>query len=73
MLTAQQAIVSGEPTSETTLDTTRIQTALTACPSGQAVELTAGGTNNVNNAFLTAPLNIPAGVTLIVDGGLTAA
>ncbi len=70
-LAAQQAIVSGEPTSETTLDTTRIQTALTACPSGQAVELTLGGTNSVDNAFLTGPLNIPKGVTLLVDGGVT--
>jgi polygalacturonase len=70
-LAAQQAIVSGEPASETTLDTTRIQTALTACPSGQAVELTLGGTNNVNTAFLTGPLNIPSGVTLVVDGGVT--
>ena len=70
-LAAQQAIVSGEPASETTFDTTRIQTALTACPAGQAVELTAGGTNNGNNAFLTGPLNIPSGVTLVVDGGVT--
>ena len=70
-LAAQQTIVSGEPASETTLDTTRIQAALTACPSGQAVELTLGGTNNANGAFLTGPLNIPKGVTLLVDGGVT--
>ena len=68
VLQAQQAIVAGEPASETTLDTTRIQTALTGCPSGQAVEL-AGG--NGNYAFLTGPLNIPSGVTLLVDGGVT--
>ena len=68
VLQAQQAIVAGEPASETTLDTTRIQTALTACPSGQAVEL-AGSAGNY--AFLTGPLNIPSGVTLLVDGGVT--
>jgi polygalacturonase len=67
-LAAQQAIVSGEPASETTLDTTRIQSALTACPSGQAVELTASGSNN---AFLSGPLTIAPGKTLIVDGGVT--
>jgi hypothetical protein len=70
-IAAQQAIASGEPTSETTLDTTAIQTALNACPSGQAVELTLGGTGNVNNAFLIGPISIPTGVTLVVDGGVT--
>jgi hypothetical protein len=39
-LAAQQAIANGEPSSETTFDTSTIQTALNACPSGQAVELT---------------------------------
>jgi polygalacturonase len=68
ILAAQQAIVSGEPASETTLDTTRIQSALTACPSGQAVELTASGSNN---AFLSGSLTIAPGKTLIVDGGVT--
>jgi len=68
VLAAQQAIVSGGPTSETAFDTSRIQAALTACPSGQAVELTAAGTNN---AFLIQPITIPSGVGLIVDGGVT--
>ena len=68
VLAAQQAIVSGGPASETAFDTSRIQAALTACPAGQAVELTASGTNN---AFLIQPLNIPSGVGLIVDGGVT--
>ena len=67
-LAAQQAIVGGEPVSENALDTVRIQTALSACAAGQAVELTLGGTNN---GFLSGPLNIPSGVTLIVDGGVT--
>src|ERR1700734_2127680 len=68
VLAAQQAIVSGGPASETAFDTSRIQAALTACPSGQAVELTTSGTNN---AFLIQPLTIPVGVGLIVDGGVT--
>jgi len=68
VLAAQQAIVSGGPASETSFDTSRVQTALTACPSGQAVELTVAGTNN---AFLIQPLTIPSGVGLIVDGGVT--
>lgn len=67
-LTAQQAIVSGEPTSETAFDTSRIQAALAACGSGKAVELTTSGTNN---AFLIAPITIPTGVTLLVDAGVT--
>ncbi len=67
-LAAQQAIVSGGPASEVAFDTTRIQAALNACPSGQGVELTASGTNN---AFLIQPLTIPSGVGLIVDGGVT--
>lgn len=67
-LQAQMAIVSGGPASETTPDTARIQAALTACPSGQAVELAGAGTNY---AFVTAPMNIPSGVGLIIDGGVT--
>ena len=67
-LAAAQTISSGVPASETTFDTARIQTALTACASGKAVELTTSGSND---AFLIAPLNIPSGVGLIVDGGVT--
>jgi len=67
-LAAAQTITNGVPASETTFDTMRIQTALTACASGKAVELTASGSND---AFLIQPLNIPSGVGLIVDGGVT--
>lgn len=67
-LPAQQATVSGGPASETMTDTARIQSALNACASGKAVELTTAGSNN---AFLIAPINIPSGVGLIVDGGVT--
>jgi polygalacturonase len=35
---------------------------------GEAVELQTSGTNN---AFLIQPITIPAGVTLLVDGGVT--
>lgn len=67
-LQAQQAIVNGEPASETSFDTTRLQAALNSCAVGQAVELqTSGG----NNAFLIQPITIPTGVTLLVDGGVT--
>jgi Glycosyl hydrolases family 28/Bacterial Ig-like domain (group 3) len=67
-LSAQQSIANGEPTSETTFDTTRLQSALNSCAVGQAVELQASGTNN---AFLIQPITIPTGVTLLVDGGVT--
>jgi polygalacturonase len=68
VVTAQQAILNDAPTSETLYDTSRIQTALTACPAGQAVEL-AGASGNY--AFLSASLNLPSGVSLLVDGGVT--
>jgi polygalacturonase len=67
-LQAQQAIVNGEPSSETTFDTPQLQAALNNCPPGQAVELQTSGTNN---AFLIQPITIPTGVTLLVDGGVT--
>jgi polygalacturonase len=67
-LVSQMTMVSGGPASETDFDTARIQTALTGCASGQAVELSAAGANDV---FLIQPINIPTGVSLIVDGGVT--
>jgi polygalacturonase len=67
-LQAEQTIVNGEPGSETTFDTTRLQAALNSCTAGQAVELQTSGTNN---AFLIQPITIPTGVTLLVDGGVT--
>jgi uncharacterized protein (TIGR03437 family) len=54
--------------SETLLDTSRVQAALNACKSGQAVELQPSG---ANNAFLIAPITLPKGVTLLVDAGVT--
>jgi polygalacturonase len=67
-LQAQQAIANGEPSSETTFDTTRLQAALNSCTAGDAVELQTSGSNN---AFLIQPITIPNGVTLLVDGGVT--
>jgi polygalacturonase len=67
-LQAQQPIANGEPTSETTFDTTQLQAALNGCAVGQAVELQTSG---ANNAFLIQPITIPTGVTLLVDGGVT--
>jgi len=66
-LTASFAVGSAPP-SEASLDTSRIQTALSSCASGQAVRLVASG---ANNGFITGPINVPAGVTLWVDAGVT--
>ena len=56
--------VSTEP------DQARLQTALNSCAgSGLAVQLSQDHAGN--NAFLTGPLTIPSGVTLLVDPGVT--
>ena len=67
---ADLTISAGEPSSElnTATDTGNIQTALKNCPAGKAVELVANG---ANNAFVIAPIFVPPGVTLLVDGGVT--
>ena len=52
---------------EATPDTKRIQEAIDHCAAGQAVELRADGDKNV---FLSAPLRLRAGVTLLVDAGV---
>jgi polygalacturonase len=67
-LGATQNVSSGGVPSETSLDTSPIQSALASCPSGQAVKLTTSGSNN---AFVTGPITIPTGVTLWVDAGTT--
>jgi polygalacturonase len=58
----------GTLSSETQLDTGRIQSALSQCAAGEAVEL-APGTGA--DAFLIGPISVPSGVTLIVDAGVT--
>jgi hypothetical protein len=67
-LDADLTIENGEPSSETQFDTGRIQTALDSCTPGTAVELRAEGNNN---GFLIAPITIPSGITLVIDGGVT--
>jgi polygalacturonase len=53
---------------ESKLDTARIQSALDRCKPGMAVELKpASG----NNAFLSGPLEMRTGVTLLIDEGVT--
>ena len=67
-LQATQSVAAGALPNETSLDTSAIQKALNGCASGQAVKLTTSG---ANNAFITGPLTLPAGVTLWVDAGTT--
>jgi polygalacturonase len=55
-------------TDESRLDTKRIQSALDSCAPGKAVVLAADGPRN---AFLTGPLDLRKGVTLVVAGGVT--
>jgi polygalacturonase len=50
------------------LDTARIQAALDRCGKGMAVELAADGEKA---AFLTGPIQLRAGVVLLVDKGVT--
>ena len=53
-------------------DTARLQKALDDCGAGKAVELASDtGSGGAKNAFLTGPLELRAGVTLLVDGGVT--
>ena len=53
---------------EARLDTQRIQAALNTCSPGKAVELRGDG---VHNAFLSGPLDLREGVTLLLDKGVT--
>ena len=57
-----------DATDESKLDTARIQSALDACKPGQAVVLHA---HESDNAFLSGPLHLRQGVTLVVDKGVT--
>src|ERR1035437_4704582 len=54
---------------ETLADTVRIQDAISKCKPGQAVELVRGA--KAANAFLSGPLTLAEGVTLLVDKGVT--
>jgi polygalacturonase/uncharacterized membrane protein len=65
MLLAQQ---SATALNQSLFDTARLQTAINNCPVGQAVELSASGSNN---AFLSQPIVLKAGVTLLIDAEVT--
>ncbi|HVV53555.1 MAG TPA: glycosyl hydrolase family 28 protein, partial [Polyangia bacterium] len=67
-LTASFAVTAGTPPSESSLDTSRIQAALSGCAAGQSVQLVTSGSND---GFITGPLNLPTGVSLWVDSGVT--
>jgi polygalacturonase len=61
---------------EDKLDTERIQKAIDACGPGKAVELAAGSSagdaaSEPFFAFLTGPLDLREGVTLLIDKGVT--
>jgi polygalacturonase/sugar lactone lactonase YvrE len=57
-------------TGNTSLDLVRLQSALNACQgTNQAVELSIDASGN--NAFVTGPISIPAGVILLIDPGVT--
>jgi polygalacturonase len=57
-----------QPADEPKTDTRRIQQALDSCPPGKAVELRPDATHN---AFLSGPLDLRRGVTLLIDAGVT--
>ncbi|HTS47971.1 MAG TPA: glycosyl hydrolase family 28 protein [Bryobacteraceae bacterium] len=66
---AKLKVVDGKtlaPEDESKADTQRIQQALDACPAGQGVELKVDG---ANRALLSGPLQLRAGVTLVVAKG----
>src|SRR5665213_282699 len=68
-LKAALAAPSGiDPADETKLDTERVQKGIDDCGEGKALELAADGPRN---AFLIAPITLKAGVTLLVDKGVT--
>jgi polygalacturonase len=53
---------------EAKLDTARLQAALDGCGAGKALEL---APDEAKNAFLSGPLQLREGVTLLVDKGVT--
>ena len=62
-----RAASSIAPEDESKSDTARIQAALDACPAGHAVVLQRASQRT--DAFLSGPLQLREGVTLVVDGG----
>ena len=71
VLHAEQTSAQANASSATeTLDTARIQQALDHCAAGHAVEL-AKGKGKDDDAFVTGPLELRDGVTLLVDRQVT--
>ena len=71
-LLATHSTHAGQLDDESSPDTTRIQSALNACPLGQTVQLSADLSSTASlTAFLTAPFTLPAGITLSLDPGVT--
>jgi polygalacturonase len=70
VLGARLQVVSGRiaASDEQKLDTVRIQHALDTCSRGHAVVLRASG---AADGFLSGPIHLRDGVTLVVDGGTT--
>ena len=61
---------AAEQNQESKNETKILQDKLNACGRGLAVELTLGADNS-RNAFLINPINLPLGVSLIIDAGVT--
>ncbi len=57
-----------QPQDEAKLDTTRLQQAIDRCTPGHALKLAADGEHN---AFLSGPVELRKGITLLVDKGVT--
>jgi polygalacturonase len=70
------ALQSATSLKETALDTTRLQAAINACKPAQGapavgLELALNPGNSADNAFLSGPITLQPGVTLIVDADIT--
>ena len=61
---------ASEQNAESNAETATLKSKLNECGSGQAVELILGADNS-RNAFLLNPINLPLGVSLIIDAGVT--
>ena len=76
-ITGEITVTNGDlsSTANTHFDTTRVQSLLNSCPSGEAVGLAVGttydGVSGNYNAFQIQPITIPAGVTLVIESGVT--
>ncbi len=61
---------ASEQNAESNAETAILRDKLKQCGDGQAVELILGADNS-RNAFLLNPINLPLGVSLIIDAGVT--